>query len=62
MDTAKTKPISINDQVVVITQQSAKLRTSLEGKQLPDVVDGLKSLENSLERISEELIPFEQRL
>jgi adenylate cyclase len=61
MATAKIKPISINDQVVTITQQSAKLRNSLDSKHVPEVVEGLKSLENSLERISETLIPFEQR-
>ena len=61
MATAKTKPISINDQVVTITQQSVKLRNSLDSRGLPDTVEGLKNLENSLERISEVLIPFEQR-
>jgi adenylate cyclase len=61
MATTKTKSISINDQVVTITQQSAKLRNSLDSKHVPEVVEGLKSLENSLERISETLIPFEQR-
>ena len=61
MATAKTKPISINDQVVTITQQSVKLRNSLDSRSLPDTVEGLKNLENSLERISEVLIPFEQR-
>ncbi len=59
--TARTKPISINEQVVTITQQTAKLRTSLESKNALEAVDGLKILENSLERISEVLIPFEQR-
>ncbi len=59
--TAKTKPISINDQLVTITQQSAKLRKSLDEKRAPEAVEGFKSLENSLERISEILIPFEQR-
>jgi len=60
MDTAKTR--SINDQVIVITQQSAKLRHSLDTGHAPDeVVGGLKELENSLERVSELLIPFEQR-
>jgi len=61
MDPAKTKPVSINDQVVVITQQSAKLRASLESKPIPEAIDGLKNLENSLEQLSEVLIPFEQR-
>jgi PAS domain S-box-containing protein len=61
MDTAKTKPISVNEQVITVTQQFAKLRNSLDSKQTPELVEGLKSLENSLERISEILIPFEQR-
>ena len=61
MATAKTKPISINDQLIAITQQAAKLRNSLDPKQDVTSVEGLKSLENSLERLSEVLIPFEQR-
>jgi len=62
MDSIKTKTISINDQVVSITQQSAKLRNSVEFKHVPqEAVDGLKTLENSLTHISELLIPFEQR-
>ena len=61
MDTAKTKPISVNEQVITVTQQFAKLRNSLDSKQTPELAEGLKSLENSLERISEILIPFEQR-
>src|SRR6266545_920653 len=61
MATAKTKPISINDQVVAITQQAAKLRHSLDEKHSREAIDGIKSLENSLSRISEILIPFEQR-
>src|SRR5512147_951088 len=60
MATTKTKPISINDQVVAVTQQAAKLRNSLDQGHVA-AVDGLKSLENSLSRISEVLIPFEQR-
>jgi GAF domain-containing protein len=59
MDTVKTKPI--NDQVIAVTQQFAKLRNSLDSKQTPELIEGLKSLENSLEHISETLIPFEQR-
>ncbi|HSB02812.1 MAG TPA: adenylate/guanylate cyclase domain-containing protein [Anaerolineales bacterium] len=60
MDTAKTK--SINDQIVAVTQQSAKLRHSLDFQRVPEeAVEGLKDLENSLEKISEVLIPFEQR-
>lgn len=61
MDTTKTKRISINDQIIAVTQQSAKLRNSLDPQRAPEAIDGLKSLENSLERISEILIPFEQR-
>ena len=61
MATAKTKPISINDQLVTITQQSAKLRNSLDGNRSPEAIDGLKGLENSLSRLSEILVPFEQR-
>ena len=61
MDTAKTKPISVNEQVITVTQQFAKLRNSLDSNQPPELMEGLKSLENSLERISEVLIPFEQR-
>src|SRR5215207_651569 len=61
MATAKTKRISINDQVVNITQQAAKLRNSLDAKLSPEAIDGLKSLENSLAGVSEFLIPFEQR-
>src|SRR5690349_11558082 len=62
MDSIKTKTISINDQVISITQQSAKLRNSVEFKHVPqEAVDGLKILENSLTHISELLIPFEQR-
>src|SRR5512133_1806455 len=61
MATAKIKPISINDQVVAVTQQAAKFRNSLDPAHYAIAVDGIKSLENSLSRISEILIPFEQR-
>jgi adenylate cyclase len=61
MATAKTKRVSINDQLIAVTQQATKLRTSLDAKVPPEGIDGLKNLENSLERISEMLIPFEQR-
>ncbi|HXD08544.1 MAG TPA: GAF domain-containing protein, partial [Anaerolineales bacterium] len=61
MATAKTKRISINDQVVAITQQSAKFRKAAEANLSPDAVEGFKNLENSLARISEVLIPFEQQ-
>src|SRR5215208_3184488 len=60
MATTKTKPISINDQVVAVTQQAAKLRNSLDRNHVM-AIDGLKSLENSLTEVSETLIPFEQR-
>ena len=62
MVTTKAKTPSINDRVVAITQQSAKLRNSVEFKHVPEeAVDGLKNLENSLTQVSELLIPFEQR-
>src|SRR5689334_8789697 len=61
MDTAKPKPPSINEQVISVTQQFAKLRNSLDSKQAPEIVEEFKSLENSLEHISEMLIPFEQQ-
>src|SRR6266540_6443799 len=61
MDTAKTKPISLNDQVVSATQQAAKLRNSLDATHHAIAIDGIKKLENSLSSISEFLIPFEQR-
>lgn len=61
MTTAKTRSISINDQVVSVTQQAARLRNSPEAGYSPEAIDGLKSLENSLARVSEILIPFELR-
>jgi PAS domain S-box-containing protein len=61
MATEKTKPISINDQVVAITQRATKLRSSLNESQTSPAVNGIKELEDSLTRISEILIPFEQR-
>jgi adenylate cyclase len=62
MDSIKAKTSTINDQVVAATQQSAKLRNSMEFKHVPqEAVDGLKTLENSLTGISELLVPFEQR-
>ncbi|HKI53703.1 MAG TPA: adenylate/guanylate cyclase domain-containing protein [Anaerolineales bacterium] len=61
MATAKTKPISINDQVVAITQRAAKLRASMDENQAPLAFNGVKELEDSLSRISEVLVPFEQR-
>ena len=61
MATAKTKRISINDQVIAITQQTTKLRKSLDEKRSPETLEGLKNLEDSLTRVSEVLIPFEQQ-
>ncbi len=61
MATAKTKRISINDQVVAITQQTTKLRKSLDEKRSPETLEGLKNLEDGLSHISEILIPFEQQ-
>ena len=61
MATAKTRPISINDQLVAVTQRAAKMRASLDEKQFQSAVEGVKELENSLSRISEVLVPFEQR-
>jgi hypothetical protein len=40
MATAKTKRISINDQVVAITQQTSKLRKSLDEKRSPETLEG----------------------
>lgn len=59
MDTARTK--SINDQVVAVTQQSVKLRDALDRHAPKELVEGLKDLENSLVKVSEVIIPFEQR-
>jgi len=61
MATAKHKSITINDQLTAITLQASKLRESLDAKRSSDAVEGLKNLENSLSRMSEVLIPFEQR-
>ena len=61
MATAKTKPISINDQLVAVTQRASKMRVELEAKLESSTTEGLKALEDSLTRISEVLIPFEQR-
>ena len=60
MATAKFK-ISINDQIVAITQKSTQLRKSLEGKLTYEAIEELKALENSLTRVSEALVPFEQQ-
>jgi adenylate cyclase len=62
METARTKSISINDQVIAITQQMAGLRQSLDSMSIPEeTINGFKNLENVLENLSELLIPFEQR-
>jgi PAS domain S-box-containing protein len=61
MATEKTKPISINDQVVAIAQRASKLRSSIDKTQTPLAANGIQELEDSLSRISEILIPFEQR-
>ena len=61
MTLSKSKPLSINDQVIAITQQAAKLRHTLDERQSADAINGLKNFENALSRISEILIPFEQR-
>ena len=61
MATAKTKRITINDQVVAIAQQTTKLRKSLDEKRSPETLEGLKTLEDALTRVSEVLIPFEQQ-
>jgi len=59
--TARTKAISINDQLVAVTKQATNLRSSLEAAKAPEAIEELKNLESSLERISEVLVPYEQR-
>jgi adenylate cyclase len=61
MATAKTKRVSINDQVVAITQQASKLRKSLDEQAAREAVEGLKVLESALVRVSEILVPYEQQ-
>lgn len=61
MATAKQKSITINDQLVAVTQRAAKLRASLDASRCPEAIEGLKELENSLSLISESLVPFELR-
>jgi PAS domain S-box-containing protein len=61
MATAKTKAISINDQLIAVTQSASKLRATLDATQMPATVEGIKGVENALTRISEVLVPFEQR-
>jgi signal transduction histidine kinase/serine/threonine protein kinase len=61
-DSTRAKKISINDQVIAITQQSAKLRNSVDFRHAPlETIDGMKTLENALTMVSEVLIPFENR-
>jgi PAS domain S-box-containing protein len=60
MATSNPSSQSINDQVILLTQQTAAFRNSLDERQSADVINGLKSLENSLTQLSEILIPFEQ--
>ena len=60
MATAKFK-ITINDQIVAITQKAGQLRKSLEGRLAAETIEELKALENSLTRVSEALIPFEEQ-
>ena len=36
MATAKSKPISINDQLVAVTQRAAKIRSSLDTHRAPE--------------------------
>lgn len=59
--TARTKAISINEQLVAVTKQTANLRNSLDATRSPEAIEGLKNLEGSLGRISEVLVPYEQR-
>jgi PAS domain S-box-containing protein len=61
MATAKQKSITINDQLVAVTQRAATLRASLDASRCPEAVAGIKELENSLSLISETLVPFELR-
>lgn len=61
MATAKQKSITINDQLVAVTQRAAKLRASLDVNRCAAAIEGLKELENSLSLISESLVPFELR-
>jgi adenylate cyclase len=61
MSISNSRPGSINDQVVAVAQQAARLRGSLDDKQPANTLKSLKDLENSLAQISQILIPFEQR-
>lgn len=59
--TAKAKAITINDQVIAVTKQAEKIRASIDASASPKSLEELKTLETSLQRISEALVPFEQR-
>ena len=59
--TAKAKAITINDQVIAVTRQAQKIRASIDTGATPQALEELKTLETSLARISEVLVPFEQR-
>ncbi|MCC6568421.1 MAG: GAF domain-containing protein [Anaerolineales bacterium] len=59
--TAKAKAITINDQVIAVTKQAEKIRASIDASASPKSLEELKTLETSLQRISETLVPFEQR-
>jgi PAS domain S-box-containing protein len=59
--TAKTKAITINDQLVAASKQTRKIRTTIDSGNTSLSLEELKALETSLERISEILVPFEQR-
>jgi PAS domain S-box-containing protein len=61
MATPKTKQLTINDQVVVVAQQSTKMRKALEGRLPAEAIEELKALETSLARVSEVLVPLEQQ-
>jgi PAS domain S-box-containing protein len=61
MATTKHKPVSINDQLIAVTQRAANIRAGLNTSRSPEAVEGFKEIENSLSRISEILVPFEQR-
>jgi adenylate cyclase len=61
MSMSSPRPGSLNDYVIAIAQQAARIRGSLDEKQPSEPINGLKSLENSLAQLSEIIIPFEQR-
>ena len=57
----KSKPFSIHEELVAVTQQASRLRAQLDARRSADAIEGLKGLENQLSRLSEIFIPFEQR-